>query len=72
VAGFPRLELAGFILLPCEPKLGHDARVLRRQPIDQLIQVLDGGQHSSRDFDGLGIHAYRIADLAAMTRRRKA
>lgn len=57
MSGRPRLEFSGNIFLPRFPQFRHDSRVLRRQPVVELIQRFDGRQNLLRDLDHFTCHA---------------
>ena len=56
MAGFPRFELPGDILLARGAELREDFWVLRGKPVLQFVQGLNGQQNGRGDFYGFCFH----------------
>ena len=56
MAGFPRFELPGDILLARGAELRDDFWILRGKPVLQFVQGLNGQQNGRGDFYGFCFH----------------
>ena len=54
MAGLPRLEFAGEVVLARLPQFTHEAGILRHQPIFQFIQSVHGFQDFGRNLNSVG------------------
>ena len=69
MSGDPRLELAREIFLPCLAQFRHYSGVVRRQPVVELIERLNGREHFFRNFNDFTRHDASVGPGVAKNNR---